>query len=619
MGRKIPAAIIQQTIIVLAVIALYASTLTFGYVLDDKIVITDNQFVQKGFAGIKDILTKEGFVGYFGEKRELVIGSRYRPLSLVMFAVEHSLAPNKPWLGHLVNVLLYAILGLVLFRWASFTFHNRSYSKWWLSLPFLIGLLYVLHPIHIEAVANIKGRDEILAMLLSMLTLLWSQKYARTASIKWLPVVGVTYFLAMLAKENSITFFFVVPFTLWAISKASWKHIGLILFAMGLGLCGYLAMRAQAVGYVLPKAPAVTGDLMNNPFLGMEASEQWSTITYTMGKYLQLLIFPHPLTHDYYPYHIPRVGWDNAFVLITIIAYILIAVLAALTWKKNRWITWSLLFFIATISVVSNIPFTVGTFMNERFAFMPSLGFSVLTSMMIVSLTAKDKFKMMGMALLAIFIGGYLLKTITRMPDWESGYTLNVSAVKVSRNSARINLFMGTDYFNMATAENEITRKRSLLNQAMKHLERSKGIYRTYASANNMITGVCAEFFKDDRDINKLLECFGDVAVDMPNTTYLNQFLDYLKGNGDYTPELARYYENVGYEKLYLERNNYIDAIRYLKEAEALNPGSRQLYERMSAVYLAFGFHLQDYPDPNYKTADVIETGRMYGNKARGE
>jgi hypothetical protein len=70
---------------------IYQACIPYNYVLDDKIVITDNEYTKKGFAGIWDIMTTESFEGYFGEKKDLVQGNRYRPLSIVTFAVEYGI------------------------------------------------------------------------------------------------------------------------------------------------------------------------------------------------------------------------------------------------------------------------------------------------------------------------------------------------------------------------------------------------------------------------------------------------------------------------------------------------------------------------------------------------
>lgn len=77
-----------------------------------------------------------------------------------------------------------------------------------------------------------------------------------------------------------------------------------------------LLLRGSMTGWNKGETPK---ELMNNPFLKIENNvyvpfsfgEKTATITYTMGKYVQLLLFPYPLTHDYYPRHIEIQDWGN--------------------------------------------------------------------------------------------------------------------------------------------------------------------------------------------------------------------------------------------------------------------------------------------------------------------
>jgi hypothetical protein len=85
---------------------LYAPSLRYGYVLDDQMVYVNNQYVQEGFAGIGKILSTESFAGFFGEQKNLLVGGRYRPLSIVTFAIEKGLFGQNAALSHVVNLLL---------------------------------------------------------------------------------------------------------------------------------------------------------------------------------------------------------------------------------------------------------------------------------------------------------------------------------------------------------------------------------------------------------------------------------------------------------------------------------------------------------------------------------
>ena len=106
---------------------LYANTLTHGFVLDDSIVITDNMFTKEGVSGIPGILSKDTFFGYFKVegKAELVMGGRYRPLTLVLFALVYQLAGESSFVFHLLTVLLFATTCLVLYRTLLLLFRPR--------------------------------------------------------------------------------------------------------------------------------------------------------------------------------------------------------------------------------------------------------------------------------------------------------------------------------------------------------------------------------------------------------------------------------------------------------------------------------------------------------------
>jgi hypothetical protein len=176
---------------------LYVLTFGHGFVLDDPMSVELNQYVQKGISGIPDILTSNYRAGVEGANSS---GQVYRPLSLIMFAIEHDLAPNSTFLLHFINVLLYAFSAVAVWLLYRALLPNASYL-----LPFAAAVLFVAHPIHTEVVANIKSRDEILALLFIALSLWACVKYLQQNTIGWLLAMIGSYFLALLSKESAIT------------------------------------------------------------------------------------------------------------------------------------------------------------------------------------------------------------------------------------------------------------------------------------------------------------------------------------------------------------------------------------------------------------------------------
>ena len=311
-------------------ILLYANTLTHDYTQDDAIVIYDNMFTTKGFEGIPGILKYDTFYGFFKTegKAKLVAGGRYRPLTLVMFAAEVGLFGQSPFVGHLVNVLLYGLLGVVLYIVLLKLFKYKESVPYPTIIAFITALLFIAHPVHTEVVANIKGRDEIVTLLGSLAALLFSLKAFKQQSFIWNIIAGVIFFLALLAKENAITFLAIIPLSYFVFTDAKLGKIAMqtLPFVIAAGI--FLVIRGAVLGGNFDGSTSM--ELMNNPFLKIEGnrwvafsfSEKMATITYTLGKYLQLLVVPHPLTHDYYPRHVDLMSWGNWKVLLLSLIHI---------------------------------------------------------------------------------------------------------------------------------------------------------------------------------------------------------------------------------------------------------------------------------------------------------
>ena len=445
---------------------LYYQSINYGYVLDDLIVIEENKFTKQGLAGIKDILTTESMTGYFGEQKNLVQGNRYRPLSLVTFAMEYEFHQGlNPATSHFINILLYGFTALLLYMVLHLLFPAGNKSVW-LHIPFLASLIFVVHPIHVEAVANIKGRDEIMALLFSLASLYAALRYMDKKSSFWLSFSAVSMFLGLLSKENAITFLAVIPATVYFFSRNRLHGLAKLTgILFGITVL-YLWIRFSFSG--VPSFKDVSQDLMNNPFLGMTFLEKMSTIFYTLGKYVLLLIFPHPLTHDYYPYAIPKVNITNPYALASILLYAGMVYYLVKNYRKKTVEAYSILYYLLTLSIVSNIVINLGTFMNDRFIFMASVGFCLLLVYLLLeklpSVWPKPG-KIAGLSLLVVLVAFYSYKSYSRIPDWENALTLNRSAIKVSKNSARANSFMATALYNdyKAKEKNPIPEKLAIL------------------------------------------------------------------------------------------------------------------------------------------------------------
>ena len=126
---------------------LYANTVPFDYALDDKLYITANEFTKKGFDGIGEIWTNDLMTGFFGTKKKLVEGGRYRPLALTTHAIEYQMFGKNPQLSHFINIVLYGLCGVILLLVLKRIF-GWNEERWWWSFPFVATALYLAHPLH---------------------------------------------------------------------------------------------------------------------------------------------------------------------------------------------------------------------------------------------------------------------------------------------------------------------------------------------------------------------------------------------------------------------------------------------------------------------------------------
>ncbi len=586
---------IASLVIAILSFAIYYQSMDFGYVLDDKIVITDNAFTKKGFAGIGDIMTKESFVGYFGKTENLVQGNRYRPLSIATFAIEQGvLSVQNPMISHCINIILYSLTCLLFLLCCSLLFRNYS-SSWYLSIPFWAALIYTTHPVHVEAVANIKGRDEIMTMLFSLGALYGALRYSDSSKKGWLLTTIVSYFLALLSKENALTFLAIIPLSIYFYSHGKSHIIKTVTMTLLAVSVLFIIIRTLVVGQFIG---GEAQDVMNNPFYGMTKLERMGSTMYTLLKYIGLLLFPHPLSHDYYPYQIPKVSIFTAIPMLSVAFYSLLGYFAWRGWKTKSSYAYGILLFICALSMMSNIVVNVGTFMNERFLFIPSAGFAIIVAYLLSESLSKklgSAGKWVGLGLTLAMVAGYSWKVLDRVPAWEDSMTLNRSAVLASPNSARANAFMATAYFEEyqdkfpnAQGPKQVKYLYNLLDSTQLYAQRSVDIIPDYANGNQMLLGNASERYKIEYDILLYVKNLKPIILRRPDLPFIKDFSEYMKTTGN-DEHLFAFYKDVGLQLLEFKDNRKVWAIQYLTYAYNIRSNDRSVVEGMAMAYAAAG------------------------------
>lgn len=633
----IPSGKVVSALLMVFCFLLYGNTLNHEYTQDDAIVITDNMYTQDGIKGIPGILKYDTFKGFFKVegKDKLVSGGRYRPFTLIMFAVEWQLFKKKkltetgqvakdkdgkiiyegrPFVGHFVNILLYGLTTILVYLLIlNLLGPDRSDLRAF-TVALIAALIFAAHPLHTEAVSNIKGRDEILTLLGALAAAYYSLMafYKKNNTLEI--AVFVCFFIALMSKENAITFLGVIPLMYWFFTDAKIETIAIKTAPFFGAAVLFLFIRFSILGADLGDE---SNELMNNPFIKVVGNqyvdfsfgEKMATIIFTLGKYLQLLFFPHPLTHDYYPRHVEIMNFGNIKVILSLIAYLAMTIYAIIGLKKKDPVSFGILFFIMTTSIISNIVFPVGTNMSERFMFMPSVGFTFILGIIgwrlakklnkAKSITSLSQLTML-LGITAFITVAFGIKTVIRNMAWKDNYTLFTTDIETSKNSAKLRNAVGGEMIAQSSAPENKNKETEMLRTAQVHLQEAIKIHPNYKAAY-LLLGNSSNYLKD---YEKSIQYYNQVlAIDANDQNGFNNLGITYRDAGKFYGEKGDYARAEKYLNKALEmrgdeyeilrllgilngtRGNHPAAIQYFQKAVAKEPKNAQGLFNLSAAY----------------------------------
>lgn len=461
---------------------LYLNTLGHDYTVDDTTVIRNNRFTTQGLSGIDDIFSSSYRAGYWDRTEGL-----YRPLSVAMFAVEWAISPDNPFPGHLVNMLLYGLTAAVVL-----SLMRTLFSKTHPFIPLFITLLWVVHPIHTEVVANIKSRDEILSFLFGSTALFQFMRNRGQPTLFQNAIACISFALALLSKENSITWLGVLPLARWCFTQQSLRQVVLSLTPFLVLTIGYFGLRIGILGEISGGYELM---LINNSIIGAEGfTGKFATAMMILGNYLWLFVAPVNLVFDYSYNTIPNVGLSHPGALLSLVIVIAGFVFALLRLPQRSAYAFSILFFLGTVALVSNVFFLIEATMAERFVFTPSLGLCMLAGLAIgsvskakvpstVDLSDIKKHPLFWPACIVLLL--FSTRTISRNADWKDNLTLLSHDVKLSPSSARIRYALGSTLLveKALKAPEGSAERNNLLDRAITELNEGVKILPNYNDA----------------------------------------------------------------------------------------------------------------------------------------
>jgi tetratricopeptide (TPR) repeat protein len=547
-------------VITLSVFLLYANTLSNGYVLDDFSVIKENNIVNQGSKNLSEIFKTSYRTGYLNVNDGL-----YRPLSLAMFAIEWSISPDNPSLGHFINLLVYALCGIVLFKLLL-----KLLPDWHNLFILSVVLLFMAHPIHTEVVGNIKSRDELLCFLFSFLSIYYVLKYVDSNKSLALINSAVCLFIAFFAKESAILTIPIVFIMLYFFRKEALKKITGIAVSVMVPFVIYMLIRKSVLDSF---AGIQSVTLIDNPIGGQDNFiKKFMGSMQVLGEYIQLFAFPHPLVYDYSYNSIPLENGINLPILIGITIVAALIAIMFLSFKKHPIISFSILYIFASLSLYTNLFFTIGAAKAERFTFLASLGFCMALAYIIAKIMKveihnkaaknmefKKYFYVTGAILLL-----YSSKTISRNYDWKDNITLYTHDVELNPSSAKTHYYLGNELIKKIAEEEKDSLKRiAILRKGIEEVRKSVAIFPQYSDGQTQI-GV--GFYK--------LNNMDSAAI------YFNKGLEYNPNNSVALSNLGAYYFNKG---------RYADAIQIYDKTLSLNPRFIDAMVNLGSCYGASG------------------------------
>ena len=389
-------------------------------------------------------------------------GEGYRPLTTLAFAVQWWLASGSPWVFHLVNVVLYAATGVALF-WAAGAMLPRG-AAW------LAAALFAVHPVHVEAVANIVGQSELMVGLLLIIAVgiflhrRGTSTGAEILSIRAKLAIAACYALALMAKEHGI----VLPALLFAAEatvvrdERPWRArlVALRPFA--------LALAAIAVAYLWARTAVLPGSVAGfQPFivfqsLGLDYTNRVLTMLGVVPDWVRLLLWPARLTTEYAP---PAVNVAQGFAIWQLPGFLILlgvlglAIALVRQGRRAAVATFGIAWLCIVLLPSSNFVVPAGIILSERTLFLPSAG-AMLVLAAIAAWAAPrlatqwNDAKRTTPILLASAVGAILVAgawhSTTRARVWHDNETLFAQAVADAPESYRAHYMLGALLFENA-------------------------------------------------------------------------------------------------------------------------------------------------------------------------
>ncbi len=423
----------RTSLTVLAVCATVAAVVALpsianGFVYDDVWIVERNDVVHQ--LDLAELLVSP----FWPEDRGDVM---WRPVALVGFAVQWVLGGGAPFLFRVVSILLYGVVAGM----AGLLFARMFTPR----LGLLAGLLFAVHPVHVEVTANAVGQAELWAALgyIGALLAAWERTGTENPRLRlWLLIlVLLCLAIGLGGKEQPVTLPAAILALWWlraryednsftAVAGREW----VVPAASCLVIAAFLWLRAEFGGGLTAAGGIATGLDPDSPlrrtFVMLPVTLLW----------LRLLFVPFALSADYSPLHLVPESTLGANHILAVMIWAGLLAIVFLSRDRLRAVFVGVLLFAITVSVVSNIVVPLEVLMAERLLFLPSLGWALAVSSVV--LVGIDKVKQVSerRALLVaagVVVAVFAARSMFRATVWRNNEVFFAALVDDAPDSFR--------------------------------------------------------------------------------------------------------------------------------------------------------------------------------------
>jgi tetratricopeptide (TPR) repeat protein len=428
---------------------LFARIGSYDFVnFDDSAYFYENTHVTEG-------LSMDNFLWAF----EIHGPSMWIPLTWLSHQTAVTLFGTSAPPHHWINLLLHTANIALLF----YLLHRLTGNIWRAGL---VAALFAVHPIHVESVAWITERKDVLSLFFILLSLLAYHRYTRSPSTKKFLVVVTLHLLAVMAKPLAVT----VPcvmllLDIWPLGRARLfeirKLVYLVIEKLPLLL---ISAFASWMTILCQLAAGAIGGLESFPL-----STRIPNAVFNYASYLRKCVFPNDLC-VYYPYRFETHTLESLLALALLVSISLLCLLRARRQQPAALIGW--LWFLGTLVPMIGLVQAGGISLADRYAYLPFVGLYI--TLVWLAAEAATEIRLPHCAQIALALSvllGFGVCTYRQIPVWANSETLFTHALQVTPHNHLAHNNLGLAYREQGRKEEAFTEFKASLRANPNYVE----------------------------------------------------------------------------------------------------------------------------------------------------